>query len=227
MGHTVTLLASCVPSVCIVPFPADILLSRLGVRGEKWCLSAPLFLEKLPRDPCSTLRLVNKSPYRIPEAFFKLLFLCFTSEGLFFVVSLQNGDLVSSYPPASPRAKPLNFKVPGIKHQMILSTCKIWPLCFRAKCYRDSSFWCKFPMQGLVGVRVCPPPPLPIPLVSLWPTNNPTSPFSSRLFLYSCPLPCGLFCTFSYGRAVLPIFGLFSRLFTLIQFLSSGIVGTQ
>lgn len=56
--------------------------SHLGLGwevGEKWYLSALLFLETSPKDPCSLLHdlgLVNKSPSHISQVFFKLVLLC-------------------------------------------------------------------------------------------------------------------------------------------------------
>lgn len=56
----------------------------LGRSGEKWHLPALLFLEKFPKDPCTSIvhSEISKSPSQIPLVLFKLLLPCCISARL-------------------------------------------------------------------------------------------------------------------------------------------------
>ena len=100
-------------------------------------------------------------------------------------------------------------------------------LVFKAKCYRDASSQSRSPYLGDLVLRACTFPPSESS-VSLPPTDSSPGTFTSWSHLHlSYPLWCGLFSIFSCGESALPIFRLFSGLFTLMWVLSSCIHGTK
>ena len=151
-------------------------------------------LPMIPDHPAYALRLVNKSPFKIHQAVYKLLLLCCISMCYLF----KGGDSISPYSPKSPRASLLIFKVPGINpadHRI----CKFMLLWFSKMaihlpcvfpCAWDA--WC----EGLF----------------LFSWDSPMDPFSSWpcLCLFY-PFWCGQFSTFGYEQSVLPDFGSFSE----------------
>lgn len=89
----------CVGTHCAVS--TIVCVSRLGGREGKLCPPALLFLVKSPKDPCppaQALLLVNKSLSHKPQAFLKLLLLCYISTRQFVMLSLKVRDSVSHHP---------------------------------------------------------------------------------------------------------------------------------
>lgn len=85
-------------------------VSRLGAGRGKWHPPALLFLENFPRDPAppaQTLRLVNKSPFEAPQAFFKPLLVCRTA---FLRARTQFPVTLLAFP----EPNLLIYKVPGV-----------------------------------------------------------------------------------------------------------------
>lgn len=72
---------------CAVLVPPGVCVSSLEDRGGIYCQTVLLFLEESHKDPAPpaahALRLVNKPPSCVPQAFFKLLLFCSISVGLF------------------------------------------------------------------------------------------------------------------------------------------------
>ena len=86
----------------------------LGRSGEKWHLPALLFLEKFPKDPCTSIVHfeISKSPSQIPLVLFKLLLLCCVSVGvfvMFVMLSLKEWGLHFLLLSSSARGRPADF----------------------------------------------------------------------------------------------------------------------
>lgn len=116
----------------------------MGDGAGKWYSSRSL--PKISALSAHGLRLVNNSLSCMPQAFFKLLPLCYNFTRLLCCL-FKCGDSVSS--PGSPRALPLIFKVPGFKPTGCKNSENSAPLVFKARCYGNSSS-----LHGLRSVRV-------------------------------------------------------------------------
>ena len=99
------------------------------------------------------------------------------------------------------------------------------PLVFKTQFHGDSSSEWGSPVPGMPGVEfasgpsLCPQHPY-LPRTVLWVS------FGSQPSLCPCSsFQCGFFSTFCYGDSVLPVFLLFSGLFTLIWVLFSCLCG--
>lgn len=82
--------------------------------GDRQLFCSWRSLLKIPASLAQVLKSVNKSPFCIPQAYFEPL-LCYISEGLLVVWSLQRQGLSFQSHSGSLRAELLIFKVPSIE----------------------------------------------------------------------------------------------------------------
>lgn len=146
------------------------------------------FWRSLPRISAlqTCLRLLNEPSTPLPQTFFRLVFLCCISMGLFIVLSVQGQGLSFLSLPCSPRAEPTDCK------NLQNSTPLVSKSSVTGVCLPPVGSSCRLP-----GVRFCFLFPLRahVPLPH---GDSPASPFGSQPHLCPCyPLRCVLFSTFS------------------------------
>lgn len=103
-------LGVCKLALCWLP---QVVCTYARGRERKWFLSASLFLQSLQMISVPAgqpLRLVNKFPLCMSQAFFKLLCLCSMSMSWFLCCLFKSRDSDVSHPPGSPRAEPTNSR---------------------------------------------------------------------------------------------------------------------
>lgn len=166
----------------------------------------------IPAPPAQTLRLVNKSPFEAPQAFFKPLLVCRTA---FLRARTQFPVTLLAFP--EPNLLIIKFQV--CRPADCKNSWSYAPRVFKAKC-RDSpclAYVALMSVSFLSWLLWCPSLPWMIPQVPLCPD----------LVCPSYLLGCGLFSPFSCRESVLVVFGFFSGLFILMWLLSSWIKGTR
>lgn len=154
--------------------------------------------------------LVNKSPFCMPQAFFKLLLLCYISVALCCTV-------------------PLKVRLSFFSPFWLFQSQAYWFLKFQVFSLADyknlwnSASW--FSKPNVMGSCL----PLSAPMAFLPPADSLMGLFSFWPYLSFLSSWCSLFSTFSYGEFVLSVLRSFSGSFTLMCYLivSIGRVGLR